>query len=993
LKQYKKNQIKAALRPLLYNRMSAADPIAVIVASSQEAQKLEYILQNLNNYLTKAAKGSDARTVGRFADIDAFFADNENKKQVSKSDIARNAKMVSEIANLQIAILPYRLSLFPLDEAKLKKASMQTLQFEKNKNYDFENILSKLIDAGYTREPLVDEPGTFAVRGSIIDICEAASGIPYRLDFFGNELETIKEFDIFTQLSEKEPNANDLKKIEVFPVEYFFKSKRDKNDKSLLEFISRTHKIVIPDMPLISSKVQDFKDLANYYLQGKPFENHYFNWDELLDNLSDKITVVDSFQNDICYLGYEKQLDYDELLDCDKPLLQFLERIPDTFVANTEKVVKLSASINPIELETGQILVHQRYGIGKYLGLAKRYIGNTNTKYQEYIEIEYAPSGKSDETDKLLVSTSNLSEITKYIGNDNPSLSRLGSIHWKKARRDARRLARQITEQLISLYSKRLATDGFAFGPDTPAQKDFDSEFVFAETPDQVKTILDVKADMESIHPMDRLICGDVGYGKTEIAFRAAFKAVDNAKQVAILAPTTLLVSQHYQTAKKRFQNAPIRIEYLSRFQSAKKTREIIEDTKAGKVDIIIGTHKLLSDKISFYALGLAVIDEEQRFGVEQKEKLKAKNPTVDILSLSATPIPRTLEMALSGVKQLSMLVTPPLNRQPIITRVTPKSINLVITAIRSEILRGGQVFYVHNNIRTMEKALQELKRNLDSKVKIAVAHGQMDKAQLDKITLAFYNGEIDILLCTTIIETGIDIPNVNTLIIDDAQNLGLVQLHQIRGRVGRSLTQSFCYLFYDNKQLLSENAYKRLETISENVKLGSGVRIAMTDLELRGAGNFLGKEQSGKIEGVGYDLYTKMVEEALQIYKTGNVKLEKPIKLETDFDLHIPVEYIDIESLRLEVYRLIDLSKNDEEIEKTKKDINDRFGKYPLCVENIFALQRVKNLAQEKEITSIVVKGQQATLDNKVFQFTSAKDSDRLEELFNFVKAYNSVN
>ncbi|MDR2799472.1 MAG: transcription-repair coupling factor, partial [Bifidobacteriaceae bacterium] len=955
---YKKRDIRDAfehfsvqkvLRPYFFNKLSTNHPIAIIVPNSEEAEKGEYILQNLNNFFEKTGDKTLKKSIG-------YFQDNENMNindiKISKYNLAHNFRIASELKNLDIVFLPFRYALFPINEKMLKSASDMVLELKSGSAYNFDNILSKLVDAGYSRIDLVDSPGTFAVRGSIIDICEAQSGQAFRLDFFGDELETIRQFDIFSQLSEKE-----MKRINIFPIASIVKDSRTKNDKSVLEFVSATHNILIPDFYLILSKANDSEDLANYYLEGDDFENHYFKWSLLLESLKSKIATVDSFSD------AKVQLNYDDAL------LHFLERVPDTFVANREKAVRQKANINPIELEAGQILVHERYGIGKYLGLAKRYIDKGSGKYQEYIEIEYAPSSKLNEPDKLLISTDNLSQITKYIGHDNPKLSRLGSGHWKKARRDARKLARQITENLISLYSKRLGTNGFAFGPDSAEQKDFDADFLFAETPDQLKTIQDVKEDMESIHPMDRLICGDVGYGKTEIMFRAAFKAVDNAKQVAILVPTTLLVSQHFETAKKRFENTPFRIEYLSRFQSAKKAKQIIEDAKAGKVDILIGTHKLLSDKIDFYALGLVVIDEEQRFGVKQKEKLKAKNPAVDILSLSATPIPRTLEMALTGIKQLSMLITPPLNRQPIITRVAPKSINLISAAIKSEILRGGQVFFVHNNIETIEKVHLQLKENLDKSIRIGIAHGKTEKNQLDKITYSFYTGAIDILLCTTIIETGIDIPNANTLIIDDAHKLGLVQLHQIRGRVGRSLTQSFCYLLYDNKAPLKENAYRRLETISENVKLGSGIAIAMKDLQIRGAGNFLGREQSGKIEGVGYDLYTKMVEEALQIYKTGKAEIQELTKLETDFNLHIPEFYINVQSLRLEIYRQIDLSNDDEKIQETKRQIVDRFGKYPKDLENLFYLQKIKNLASQKGISSIIVRKKKAIINNKDFQ------------------------
>ncbi|MDR3127913.1 MAG: transcription-repair coupling factor, partial [Bifidobacteriaceae bacterium] len=427
--------------------------------------------------------------------------------------------------------------------------------------------------------------------------------------------------------------------------------------------------------------------------------------------------------------------------------------------------------------------------------------------------------------------------------------------------------------------------------------------------------------------------------------------------------------------------------------QTPSQIAKIIADLSAGKVDILIATHKVLSDKVNYYALGLVIIDEEQRFGVAQKETIKQINPSVDILHLSATPIPRTLEMALSGVKQLSTLITPPLNRLPIITRVSPYSLDLVVAAIRQEILRSGQIFYIHNNIATIDKVADKLTRIMKNRAKIGVAHSKLAKERLDKITTAFYHGEIDVLICTTIVETGIDIPNANTLIIDNAEKLGLVQLYQIRGRVGRSITQSFCYLFYSPTKPLSELSYQRLSTIAEHQQLGSGLSISMRDLELRGAGNFLGSEQSGKIEGVGYDLYTKMLTESLEIYKSGQAPQDNNLKLETDFDIHIPHSYLDIQSLRLEVYRKIDMSNDDSSLEATKSELIDRFGKLPEIMENIFQLQRIKNTALQKNIKSINVKDKITIIDNHKYEFSKSQDDIRLAELFNFVKVVNSVN
>ena len=586
-------------------------------------------------------------------------------------------------------------------------------------------------------------------------------------------------------------------------------------------------------------------------------------------------------------------------------------------------------SIDPLQLRSGDYVVHEQHGIGRYVEMAQRSVGGV---VREYLVIEYAPAKRGQPGDRIFVPTDALDQISKYIGGDAPTIHRIGSSEWSKAKSRARKAVREIAGELIRLYAARTSAPGFAFSPDTPWQRELEDNFAYVETADQLSTIEDVKRDMERPYPMDRLICGDVGYGKTEIAVRAAFKAVQDGKQVAVLVPTTLLVQQHFKTFSERYAGFPIKVAGLSRFNSAKEAKEIVTELGKGALDVIVGTHRLLSNDVQFKDLGLVIVDEEQRFGVEQKEQLKKLRTSVDVLAMSATPIPRTLEMAITGIREMSTITTPPEERHPILTYVGPQDDKQISAAIHRELLRDGQVFYIHNRVESIDRVAVKLKE-LVPEARIRVAHGQMSENMLEDVILGFWNRDFDVLVCTTIVESGLDIPNANTLIVERADMFGLSQLHQIRGRVGRGRDRAYAYFLYSADKPLTEVAIDRLNTIATNTDLGAGMQVALKDLEIRGAGNLLGGEQSGHIADVGFDLYMRMVGEAVNDYKTGIVETEEvshECKIEIPVDAHLPEDYVDSERLRLDIYRRLADVKDPMEIKPIEEELIDRFGPMP---------------------------------------------------------------
>ena len=614
-------------------------------------------------------------------------------------------------------------------------------------------------------------------------------------------------------------------------------------------------------------------------------------------------------------------------------------------------------AIDPLSLVAGDYVVHEQHGVGRYLELINR---NINGVSREYLVLEYASSKRGQPADKLFVPTDTLEQVTKYVGGEAPSLHRIGGADWQSTKRKARKAVKQIAAELIKLYAARMSSPGFAFSPDTSWQKELEASFPFVETIDQQATIDEVKHDMEQPHPMDRIVCGDVGYGKTEIAVRAAFKAVQDGKQVAILVPTTLLVQQHFNTFSTRYAGFPIKIAALSRFNSASESKSIIAGLATGEIDVVIGTHRLLSKDITFRDLGLLIVDEEQRFGVEHKEELKKARTNVDVLAMSATPIPRTLEMAITGIREMSNITTPPEERHPVLTHVGAYDEKQVTAAIHRELLRDGQVFFIHNRVESIEAVAERLKK-LVPELRIGIAHGQMNERVLEEVILGFWNREFDLLLCTTIIESGIDIPNANTLIVDRADLFGLSQLHQLRGRVGRSRERAYAYFLYPIDKPITELAHDRLTTIATNTDLGAGMQVALKDLEIRGAGNLLGGEQSGHIAEVGFDLYMRMVADAVDEFKSGYFE-ETPKKLDCKVELpinaHIPVEYVEAERLRLDLYRRIADAGSDEALAEISSEMVDRFGELPEAVTELLAVASLRIFARTLKITEIAVAG-----------------------------------
>ncbi|WP_226655525.1 transcription-repair coupling factor [Leifsonia sp. LS1] len=636
---------------------------------------------------------------------------------------------------------------------------------------------------------------------------------------------------------------------------------------------------------------------------------------------------------------------------------------------DSRQVKKLAARrknvVDPMQLKPGDFVVHETHGIGKFVELTQREVpsGGRNAvkSKREYLVLEYAPSKRGYPGDKLYVPTDQLDLLSRYVGGEAPQLSKMGGSDWAAAKGRARKAVRDIAVELVKLYSARMASKGHAFGPDTPWQHELEEAFPFAETHDQLQTIDEVKADMERPIPMDRLISGDVGFGKTEIAVRAAFKAIQDGKQVAMLVPTTLLVKQHAETFLERFAGFPVHLRQLSRFQTDKEARETLAGLADGTVDIVIGTHRILADGVTFKDLGLVIIDEEQRFGVEHKDQLKKLKTNVDILAMSATPIPRTLEMAVTGIREMSTLATPPEDRHPILTFVGPYSEKQVAAAIRRELLREGQVFFVHNRVGSISAAAAKI-AELVPEARIGVAHGKMNEHALEQVVVDFWERKFDVLVSTTIIETGLDIANANTIIIDRADKYGLSQLHQLRGRVGRGRERAYAYFLWDENKPLSETAHDRLSTIAANNDLGSGMQVALKDLEIRGAGNLLGGEQSGHIAGVGFDLYLRMIGEAVSTFRGEVAEGQTELRLELPVDAHIPEEYVDSERLRLEAYQKLSAASaptsKDGQIDLVVEELSDRYGEPPVPVLNLVAVSRLRRHAQKAGLGEVVAMG-----------------------------------
>lgn len=924
----------------------------------------------------------------------------------------------------------------------LSEFRKQRIHFKIGRIVDFEQTIQELIELGFKRQPLVEIQGDLSVRGGIIDIFSFSKENPVRIEFFGDEIESIRFFDVETQRS-----INSIEEIIIYPKEYDLTegiylnslNTNNKNNVSLFDYLPQDAILFLDEPELIGSEIDSVRLEKEklYHLGERNIDllKHniapYYDWNEIQaiiqkfcsvhlisfksseepDIIDFKAQSQEALRGNLKLLKKKVDTIFDANPDMGAPknepaffLCEYseqIQRIQDLFeevnLAAHKLIVEKCAlnegfylpeiklaiftyhqfygrhrrlrtrrksrdgltSSQLKSLLVGDFVVHEDHGIGKFLGLKKISVGGNE---RECIHIAYK------DNDSLYVPLDRMNRVQKYSAKEGaiPALSKLGGTEWQKLKKRTKRRIKDIAKQLIEIYAARKTSKGYAFSSDTTWQKELEASFPYDETSDQEKAILEVKTDMESSKPMERLVCGDVGYGKTEVAIRAAFKAVNDNKQVVMLVPTTILAQQHYNTFIERLQQFPVKIEMLSRFRTKVEQNVIIKGLNEGKIDIVIGTHRLLSNDIEFKDLGLLIIDEEQRFGVRHKERLKSLKKTVDVLTLTATPIPRTLHMSLIGARDMSNINTPPKNRLPVYTEVVEYDKELIQEAILREVQRGGQAFFVHNRVQTID-AVADMIRRLVPEVSVAVGHGQMNEKHLEKVMLDFMHRRYQVLVATMIVENGLDIPNVNTIIINRSDRFGLAQLYQLRGRVGRSAQRAFAYLLIPPIRRITNNALKRLRTIEEFTELGSGFHIAMRDLEIRGAGNILGAEQSGFIDALGFDLYCKILDQAIKELKSGDSADEETstndkfeTKVEVDCDIHIPSNYIEQSDLRLDFYRRLVDSKTIKQIDKIEEELIDRFGKIPEAADNLLNILRMKINGSRLGMHKIIINDQE---------------------------------
>ena len=988
------------------------------------------------------------------------------------------------------------------------------INIDSSDKLDIYELSNNLIHLGYERVKKVEGKGQFSLRGSILDIFTPDIANPVRIEFFDDEVDSIRLFDLYTQISVqkiksvriihareyiypenmdkifkkmsrlvKKDKSEDIHyEIEKIENKSYFKGLEkyigfiyENEDVSIFDLIGDNVDIILSDSNRFLEKSDNifyefFENYKSSFEKGfalKGQDNIFFDKEDIISYLQSKnltltteisgnikkfkpksiinFDVVSSpkyrgnieniiedikrykqqkfkilislqeeqvikklsseLKNNDFVVSYVKDDDFDidssDIYIIKDNKLQGLIFKSAKFVFITEndiffRMSKISSSQrkrksniksekieNFIELKVGDIVVHEVYGIGKFLGIEQK---ENNGVKKDYIKVAYKGG------DSIYVPISQMDKVQKYIGSssDKIALTQLGSTQWKKQKQKAKKAAEEIAKYLVELYAQRENQKGHSFSKDTVWQREFEALFPFEETQDQLKSIKDIKRDMESIRPMDRLICGDVGYGKTEVAIRGIFKACMDGKQVAFLVPTTILAQQHYKTISERFENFPIKVDVLSRFKSKKEQELVVENVKSGEIDVLVGTHRILSKDVSFKDLGMLVIDEEQRFGVKDKEKIKQLKSNIDVLTLTATPIPRTLNMSLSGIRDMSVLQQPPNDRLSVITYVTEAREGIIMDAIEREVSRGGQVFFVYNSVENIDKMKTTIER-LVPNVKIGVAHGQMTPAGLEDIMIDYLEKKYDVLLCTTIIETGMDISNANTIIVYNADKMGLSQLYQLRGRVGRSSRQAYAYLMYEKDKVLTEVAQKRLKAIRDFTEFGSGFKVAMMDLEIRGSGNLLGETQSGHIEEVGYDLYIKMLNESFK--KLKGIQEEERVSTEVyiGVNAYIPDTYIEDEIQKMEIYKKIASISSKEDYFEIQAEIEDRYSNIPYQVENLLKISSIRSLGEKIGIEKISQKNKQIIYESskdKVIQtLKSTKEENILLEVIEFMK------
>ena len=946
-------------------------------------------------------------------------------EETDNANVLLRAEVLSQLQQGARVVVSYSEALFEkvLTRQQLDK---NTLTLKRGEHLSLDTLNETLFEYQFQRVDFVSEPGEFSVRGGIVDVFSFSNDTPYRIEFFSDLVESIRTFDVETQLSLQQvssvviiPNIESkvageqrTSFLSLLPEETLifvqdfelFAPKWEKMYQKAQEaFASLKGEIAhLPPEELFCNAQEGLRDFAQRYvvrinphnpqeMEGKevsfamrPQPSFNKRFELLIEHFKEKYN--EGYTNYICCVSAQQAqrfLDiFEELhqqVPCELLELSLSEGFTDTankincytdhqileryhkFNIRNGYAKKQAITLKELhQLTIGDYVTHIDHGIGKYAGLQKIDIEG---KKQEAIKLIYG------DRDVLYVSIHSLHKISKYNGKDGapPRLYKLGSSAWKALKQKTKARVKQIAFNLIQLYAKRREAVGYAFAPDSYLQKELEASFIYEDTPDQSKATLEVKQDMERARPMDRLVCGDVGFGKTEVAIRAAFKAVDNGKQVAVLVPTTILAFQHYQTFCERLKELPVRVEYLNRFRTAKEKNQVLADLASGKVDILIGTHQIVNEKVKYKDLGLLVIDEEQKFGVAVKDKLKTLRENIDVLTLTATPIPRTLQFSLMAARDLSVITTPPPNRYPIESQIISFNEEVIRDGIAYELQRGGQVFFIHNRVENIKEVAGMIQRLIPD-AKIGIGHGQMEGKQLEEVMLAFINGDYDILVATTIIESGLDVPNANTIFIHNAQHFGLSDLHQMRGRVGRSNKKAFCYFITPNLSELPEDSRKRMQAIAQFSDLGSGIHIAMKDLEIRGAGDLLGGEQSGFINDIGFDAYQKILQEAVTELKENEFaelyadEAQQSVyltdtQLDSDFELLYPDNYINSITERLNLYNELSNLKNEEELSQYEYRLIDRFGALPPQARDLLNSVRIKWLATQMGIERLVMK------------------------------------
>ncbi|GMW00065.1 MAG: transcription-repair-coupling factor [Candidatus Hydrogenedentota bacterium] len=952
--------------------------------------------------------------------------------------VAERMSALMQLADALAAGVPMRL-VAPVRSimqrvVKRDRLAEQTVRLRVGEETDLDALIRTLGLLGYERELMVEQRGQMSVRGGIFDIFPISSELPYRIEFFGDEIESIRRFEPETQRS-----VDHIREIVILPRSEKTELQRSAGDQSLA-FITdylpenaiialdepaaiseEAHKLAgqLGDNPYIATwesverefesrariamaqvaheaaakamrVTAPFTSVTGWHGQAEGFWGQLKTWDSegytvavYCANSGERRRLIELAEEKGYRIGEDR---FDLRIEIGRPRAAFASAVDKLAVVSEREIFgrhhmrrqrrrfEAGAAITAFsDLKSGDYIVHSQHGIGRYLGI-RRFEG----KAGDFLALQYMGG------DKLYVPVTHIDMVQKYTGGDGtlPKVDRLGGATWAKTKARVKKALRDMTEELVKLYAAREAMEGHAFTPDTPWQLEFEDSFEYDETPDQARAIDDVKRDMESAKPMDRLICGDVGFGKTEVAMRAAFKAVMDGYQAAVLAPTTVLAEQHYNTFCERMADYPVRIEMLSRFRSPKQQAETVEKLKSGDVDIVIGTHRIISKDVQYNKLGLLIIDEEQKFGVAQKEKVKKFRTMVDVLTMSATPIPRTLNMAFMGIRDMSLINTAPNDRLPVHTCIEVFNEQLIQEAINRELARNGQVFFLHNRVQTIH-AMADATHRLVPHARIAVGHGQMNEKDLERVMTGFIHREYDVLVCTTIIGSGIDIPNANTILINNADRFGLSELYQLRGRVGRYKHRAFAYLLVAGDKALTEDAQKRLKALEEFSSLGAGFRLAMRDLEIRGCGNLLGGEQHGNISSVGYETYAQLVAEAVSELRGQPIVRRFLPPCEIAIDAYIPEEYVHSETQRITLYKRITGVLNLEEVDELNEELADRFGQPPRPVQRLLDVMRVRALGADVSVSRVVIAKTAVVLEFDSPDRLSRRNRETLQSAF----------